>query len=137
MASVVKVWAGCAKQPGLVHVQVLVVDPVAQFVQDRLHPPLVVLEVAQDPHVALAVDVRAEGVGVLALPLVEVAAGQDRLDRQADPVVEGHGKLLDVPALVVDVQVQVIDRRRLLEERVLVVPGPHLTGLDAVSPGQA
>ena len=53
---------GLAQQPGQRVVELAVVHGVAELVQHRLGPPLVGLDVAQDAHVTLAVDVDAEGV---------------------------------------------------------------------------
>ena len=64
------------------------IDRMAQLVQHRAHPVLVGHDVGQHAHVALAVDVGAEGVRALAGLLVEVAAGDHVVDRQTDAGVE-------------------------------------------------
>ena len=59
-------------------VEAEVVDAVAELVEHRLGPVVVVGDVGEDAHVALAVDVDAERVLVLARAREEVAAREDR-----------------------------------------------------------
>ena len=72
MPSVVSECAAGAASHGSVAVETAVVDGVTELVQHRLGPALVLLDVAQDPHVALAVDVDAERVLALARTRVQV-----------------------------------------------------------------
>ena len=67
------------------------IDRVAELVQHRGHPHLVVDDVCQHAHVPFAVDVGAEGVWALLWLLVEIAAGQNILDRQTDARVKVLG----------------------------------------------
>ena len=97
--------------------------------EHRPHPVFVGHDVGQHADVALAVDVGAEGVRALAGLLVQVAAGDHVVDRQADAGVEVAAELQDVGAGVDGVEVGLEDGGRLLEERVVVVPGPQV--LDA------
>ena len=65
---------------------VKIVYAVAQLVKNGLHPSLVVFQIAQDPHVSLAVDIGAKSVGS-----VVHGAGAGRLDgaRAAQSLIEG------------------------------------------------
>ena len=65
-----------------------------------------------------------------ALLLVQVAAGDHVVDRQADAGVEVAAELEDVGLRERRVEVGVEDRRRLLEERIVVVPGHQVVDLD-------
>ena len=67
---------------------------------------------------------------------VEVAAGDHVVDRQADAGVEIAAKLEDVGLGVNRVEVGREDRRRLLEERVVIVPGTQLRDRDAALLGK-
>ena len=97
-----------------------------ELVQHGLHPPLVIGEVAQHPHVPHAVHVDAESVLILALAGIEVAAAQHRLHVQADAAVIVNSQLFQITALVVTVEVHWIQVRCLLEEAPLIVPGPQI-----------
>ncbi len=70
-----------------------------------------------------AVDVRAEGVLVLAGALEHVAAGEDGADVEPQPVEGAHRERLDVLAGEDGVEVHRAGARRVLKERVAVVPG--------------
>ena len=78
-----------------------------------------------------AVDVRAVSVLILAGLLVQVAARENVLDRQADRLEEACGEIDDVSILVVAVEVDVVDARGFLKKRVVVVPRPHFFDADA------
>ena len=93
-----------------------------EFVQHRAHPIFVRHDVRQHAHIPLAVDVGAEGMRALALFLVEIAAGDHVVDRQAHPLVEVLAQLEDVGLGERSVEVGVKHRRRFLEERVVVMP---------------
>ena len=67
--------------------------------------------------------------------LVKIAAAQHVVDRQADALVELADDL-DRVDLPVDRLVVAIDGRRLLEERVVIVPRPQLVDAHAALPGQ-
>ncbi len=107
-----------------------------QLVQERLHPSLGVLEVGQHPGVALAVGVETVRVWVLALAVVQIAAGQDVVDGQAYAGVVVSRQVFDAAAFVVPVQVEFVNKWRPLEERIVVVPGHQLRRGNAVALGQ-
>ena len=100
----------------------------AQLVQHRAHPVFVGHDVGQHADVALAVDVGAEGVRALARLLVEIAAGDHVVDRQADAGVEVPAQLQDVGLLVGRVEIGLEDGGRFLEERIVIVPGLRSPG---------
>ena len=66
---------------------ILVVNAVSQFVQQRIHPAQRRLEIAQSAHVAFAVNVRTESVLILAFALVQIAAIQDVAHFHAQAVI--------------------------------------------------
>ncbi len=103
------------QEPGEGGVELAVVHGVAELVEHRLGPPLVGLDVAQDAHVALAVDVDAERVLALPLARVEVAPGEHGPRVEADAVVAAHGEGLDVGVLEEGVEVDGAADRRVLE----------------------
>ena len=94
--------------------------------EHRAHPVLVGHDVGEHAHVALAVDVGAKGVRALAGLFVEVAAGDHVVDRQADAGVEVAAKLEDVGLRIHRVEIGGENRRRFLEERIVVMPGPQI-----------
>ena len=108
---------------------------VAALVEHRRQPLLARHHVRQHADVALAVDVLAEGMGTFAGLLEQVAAGQHVVDRQADARIKltDHVDGLDWPKDRLGVAV---DGRRLLEERVVVVPRPQFLDADAALPAQ-
>ena len=107
----------------------------AQLVQHRRQPFLAGHHVPQHADVAFAVHVLAEGVRAFAGLFVEVAAAQDVVDRQPDARVKRAAQLDRVQGPV-DGVVIAVDGGRLLEERVVIVPGPQFFDLHAALPGQ-
>src|SRR5512146_663284 len=101
-----------------------------ELVEHGAHPVLVRTVVAEHAYVAFPVDIRAEGVLVLARPLVEVAAGEHGVYRDADRGEEDGGDRLQARRFEDAIQVE-LARRRLLEEGIRVVPGEELTRRDA------
>ncbi len=98
----------------------------AQLMEHRVGPVPVGHHVREDAHVALTVDVDAERVLALSVPWEEVAAIEDRAGLEAD-AVEGRARERDhVDALEHLRQVDPTCRGDLLEERILVVPGPEI-----------
>ena len=127
---------GPAQQPRQGVVAFAVVDGVAELVEHGVHPPLARLHVAEHAHVAVAVDVDAERVLALAVAGVEVAVGEHRADVEAEAVVGAQGEGLEV-----GVGEEVVDGDgalggRVLEERVVEVPGPQRCGRAPEAPGQ-
>ena len=125
-----------AHQPRQRVVTLAVVDGVAELVEHGVHPPLAGLDVAQDAHVAGAVDVDAERVLALAFAGVEVAVAEHRTDVEPETVVRTQGERLEV-----GIGEEVVDGDRtlgrgVLEERVVVVPRPQLAGRDREPAGQ-
>ncbi len=115
-----------AEEPRERPVEADVVRAVAELVQHRVRPEAIGLDVGEDAHVPFAVDVDAERVLGLALAREQVAAVEDRprVDPDAREGLTGEGD--DVLAVEDAAQVDPAGRRDLLEERVLVVPGPKL-----------
>ena len=107
----------------------------AQLVEHRPQPFPARHHVGQHADVALAVHVLAEGVRALARLFEKVAAGQHVVDRQADAFVKLADGLNRVDGAVDRLEVAV-DGRRLLEERVLIVPRPQVGDVRAALPGQ-
>ena len=127
MPSVVRMCASRSQLVGKAGGDVLAaINRMPQLVEHRAHPVLVGHDIGQHAHVPFAVDVGAEGVRALAGLFVEVAAGDHIVDRQADSVVEFAAKLEDVGVRIDGVEVSREDRRRLLEEWVVIVPGTKL-----------
>ena len=124
--SVVSAWAGSRRSHGQSSVELAVVHGVTELVQHRLGPPLVGLDVAQDPHVALAVDVDAERVLALSFARVQVAAGEHGPDVEAEAVVGAKGERFEVGVVEEGVEVDRAADRRVLEEGVVEVPGPEV-----------
>ena len=108
----------------------------AQLVEHRAHPVLVGHDVGQHAHIALAVDVGAEGVGALAGLFVEVAPRDHVVDRQADSRVKIAAKLEDVGFRVDRVEIGGENGRRFLEERIVVMPGAEIGDRYAALLGQ-
>ncbi len=100
----------------------------SELVQHGVHPPFAGLDVAEDSHVALAVDVDAERVLVLAVARVEIAAGQDRAHVQAEPVVGADREILEVGVGKERIELDGTARRRILEERIVEMPRRQLAG---------
>ena len=107
----------------------------ARLVEHRRQPFLARHDVGQHADVALAVHVLAEGMRALAGLFEKVAAAQHVVDRQADARVELADDLDGVDRPVDGAEVA-IDGRRLLEERIVVVPRPQLVNAYAALPGQ-
>ena len=84
-------------------------------------------EVRDDPDVAGAIDVDAERVLVLAVARVQVASLDDPVDLEPDTRHRATRQLDDVRALEERVEVDSPVRRRLLEERIGVVPRPQVS----------
>ena len=83
--------------------------------------------VAQHPHVAAAVDVDAERVLALARTRQQVAARDDRVDVEADAVVGADGERHRGRRREPRVEIHASSAAgAVLEERVVVVPGPEL-----------
>ena len=130
-------WASLRKDVGNRRRDVLAaVDRVAQLVQHGPHPVFVGHDIGEHAHVAFAVDVGAERMRALARLFVKVAAGDHVVDRQADAGVEIAAELEDVGLGVNGVEVGCENRRRLLEERVVIVPRAQLVDLDAALLGK-
>jgi hypothetical protein len=115
-----------AQEPRQLVAEPEVVDTVPELVEHRLRPVVVVDHVREDAHVATTVDVDAEGVLVLVRPRVEVAALEDGRDLEPDRVERLPREVDDVLAGEQRVEVDRPLLRRVLEERVRVVPGAEL-----------
>ena len=99
-----------------------------ELVEHRVHPPLVRLDVAQHPDVAVAVDVDAEGVLALAVPGVEIALVEHVAHVETDAVVRADGERLQITAGEERIEIERAAGRRVLEERVVEVPRTKLVG---------
>ena len=110
-------------------VEPLVVDRVPELVQHRVHPVLGRPHVREHADVVAAVHVDAEGVLALAVALVEVGAGEQALDVEADSVEVAPRQRLEIllgePGIEVD-----LGGGCLLEERIAVVPRAELVDAD-------
>ena len=102
------------------------VDRVAELVEHRAHPVFVGHDVGEHSHVAFAVDVGAKCVGALAGFFVEVAAGDDVVDRQADAGIEIAAQLEDVGFCVHRVEIGGENGGCFLKKRIVVMPGPEV-----------
>ena len=115
-----------AQQPRQAAVDRHVVDAVAELVEHRPEPALARLDVREDPHVVAAVDLDAERVLVLVRARVEVAAREDALDRVAERVEVGARDRERIESGERRLERVAVDQRRVLEERLGVVPRPQL-----------
>ena len=61
-------------------IDAILIDRVAQLVEERAHPARVALDVEERAHVAFAIDVDRIRVLILAVARIQVAAGQDGVD---------------------------------------------------------
>ena len=98
----------------------------AELVEHRVRPEAIGLDVGEDADVPFAVDVDAERVLGLPLAREQVAAVEDRPRVDADPSERLTGQGDHVLTVEDAAQVDPAGRGDLLEERVLVVPGPKL-----------
>lgn len=87
---------------------------------------------------AVASQVGAEGVRILAWPRAEVVACllDDQVDGQIDAAIEIPCQANDVLLGVGRIKIGLEHRRRFLEEKVVVVPGHKLVDLDIAISGQ-
>ena len=108
----------------------------AQLVDHRAQPIAVGHDVAQDPDIPFAIDIRTEGVRILALLLVEIAPRNHVVDSQADPLVEVAADLEDVGLGIDPLRGFTEDLGPFLKERVVVVPWTQVLHLYAAIPGQ-
>ena len=115
-----------AQEPREPLVEADVVRTMPELVEHRVGPVAVVGNVREHADVALAVDVDAERVLALAVAREEVAAVEDGIRVDAEAVVRGTRERHDVLAREHVREVDPTGRRHLLEEGVLVVPGPQL-----------
>ena len=115
-----------AEEPRQVVPEAEVVDAVPELVEHRVCRLVGRHEVREHADVAPAVDVDAERVLVLAVAGVDVAARDDALRLEADALDRPLRKGDDVRSLEVRIEIDGSVRRRLLEERVGVVPGPEV-----------
>src|SRR5690606_313168 len=83
-----------------------------------------------------AVDVGTESVLVLAVPLVQVASGEDVVDGEADTREEVADQRFMVEPLEEGIEVDRPGGRRLLAEEILPVPGANSFGGDVVPVGE-
>ncbi len=113
---------GRPQEPGQLRPDPEVVDAVAELVEHRVHRVVRRHDVRQDPDVAGAVDVDAERVLVLAVARVQVASLDDPVDLEPDTRHRATRQPDDVLALEERVEIDGPVRRRLLEERIRVVP---------------
>ena len=114
---------GLAQQPRQLRVDREVVDGVAELVHHRREPARPRLAVREHAHVVAAVDVGAERVLVLAVARVEVAARDHAVDVVAERLEVAAGDLDRIEVLERRLERVVAGRRRILEERIRVVPG--------------
>ena len=98
----------------------------AELVEHRLGRLVRLDGVRQDSHVAEPVDVDAERMLVLAVARVQVAAREDLVHVEAKPVEGSSRERDDVVTLEQRVEVHGSLGRRLLEERIGVMPWPQL-----------
>ena len=115
-----------ADEPGERAVAFTVVDRVAELVEHGLHPSLARLDVAQHAHVAFTIDVDAERVLALAVARVQVAVCEHGSEIEAEAVVRAHGERLDVGVLEEVVERDGTGGGRVLEERIIEMPGPEI-----------
>ena len=107
-----------------------------QFVKHRAQPVFVRHNVGQHADVALAIHVRAERVRTFARLFVEIAASDHVVNRQADAGVVILADFEDVHIRIDRVEVGAKDGGRLLEERVVIMPGPQFIHGDAAVLGE-
>jgi hypothetical protein len=97
---------------------------VPELVEHGVRPALVVRDVREHADVSLPVDVDAKGVLILARARKEVAAREDAFHFEVDALEGAPGEADDVVPLEERIEVHRPVGRRLLEERVGVVPRP-------------
>ena len=114
-----------------------VVDAVAELVEHRVHRVVRRHDVRQDPDVAGAVDVDAERMLVLAVARVQVASLDDPVDLEPDTRHRATRQPDDVLALEERVEIDGPVRRRLLEERIRVVPRAQVSRRAAEPRGES
>ena len=78
-----------------------------ELVQQHAGPELVRAQVAEHANVARAVDVHAERVLALALPLVQIRAGEDRSHVESHRREEARPELLDRATVEPGIEVEV------------------------------
>ena len=98
----------------------------AELVQQSRHPVVVLHHVGQDANVAAPVDIGAKGMRAFACLLIQIAPGDDVVDRKTDAGVKIATQLRQVRLTKGLVDVGGEDGGRLLEERILVMPRPQL-----------
>jgi hypothetical protein len=126
-----------AEEPRKVLAEAQVVHAVPELVEHRVRAVVRLHRVRENPHIAAAVDVDAERVLVLSFAGVEVAPREDPLDLEPDPLERPLCERDDVLVGEERVEVDGTVRRRLLEERVRVVPRPKLRDRAAETRGEA
>ena len=122
---------GLAEQPRELGIELAVVHCVAELVEHGVGPPFVRLDVAEDAHVALAVDVDAERVLVLPVARVEVARVEYGVDVEVEAGERAAGEGFEVGVGEVPVEVDRTLDRGILEERVVEVPRREVVAVDA------
>ena len=115
-----------AEQPRQVVAEAEVVDAVAELMEHRVHGVVGRDQVREDTDVPATVDVDAEGVLVLAVAREEIAPLHDAVGVEADSAHRATRERDDVLRLEQPVEVDRAVGRRLLEERIGVVPGPEV-----------
>ena len=115
-----------AQEPWQVVAEAEVVDAVTELVEHRVGRVVRLDGVREDADVAVAVDVDAERVLVLAVARVEIAPREDAVDVEPDSVERPARQLDDVLPVEQRVEVDRPVGRGLLEERIRVVPGTEL-----------
>src|SRR5690606_39162440 len=108
---------GLSQQEGQRPGDVLVINRMAELVEQHAHPPLAPPQVAEHPDVALAIDVGTEGVLILTFTLVEIATREDVVDRKADLPEEVPSHAFGVECPVDGLQIEHTEPGRLLPEK--------------------
>jgi hypothetical protein len=98
---------------------------VSELVQHRFGPTRTRGVVAEDAHIAVTVDVDAECMLHLARARDEVAAGDDTAHVESHRFEAPDGELLQIGIPQVRIEVDADRARRVLEEGIVVVPGPQ------------
>ncbi len=120
-----------AQEPRQIARDAVEVDGVPELVQHGLGPALTRGVVAEHAHVAGTVDVDAERVLNLARAGREVAAPDHAAHVEAHGVERARSEGFEVGIAEERIEVDADAGRRILEERVVVVPGAQLVHPDA------